>query len=61
MSFAFVQRLFAAAATGSRENRRTAGAGAEFVDNRPQKAAVNPLTRLANRSVMRRIYPVAAR
>ena len=34
---------------------------AGFVNNRTQKSAVNPLTRIASRSVMRGSYSVAAR
>jgi hypothetical protein len=34
---------------------------AGFVNNRTQKMAVNPLTRLDGRSVMRACYSVAAR
>jgi hypothetical protein len=41
--------------------RRGGGFGAGFVNNRTQKTAVNPLTRLASRSVMRGSYSVAAR
>ena len=40
--------------------RHMAGA-AGFVNNRTQKTAVNPLTRIASRSVMRPSYSVAAR
>jgi hypothetical protein len=38
-----------------------AGVGPGFVSNRTQNIGVNPLTRLANRSVMHASYSVAAR
>ena len=59
-AFAATQRRFAAAATCRLKSRRRR-VRAGFVNNRTQKTAVNPLTRLASRSVMRRNYPVAAR
>jgi hypothetical protein len=40
---------------------RQAAEWAGFVSNRTQKTAVNPLTRIASRSVMRLSYSVAAR
>jgi hypothetical protein len=50
------QRRFAAAATKARKHRGMAGGWAKLVTNRAQKSAVNPLTRLASRSVIQRNY-----
>ena len=44
-----------------RVTRARGGRSASMVNNRTSKRAVNPLTRLASRSVMRRRYSVAAR
>jgi len=50
-------KTFCRSRNASEKRRVRAG----IVNNRTQKRAVNPLTRLASRYVMRRNYPVAAR